>query len=102
MKKNEMLPLAAAWRDMERIMLTDIHTSDKERQILYDTTYVWNLNLKKIANYWTQHKWSRPADIENKLVVTVREWDLHNIEFKISYDDILYSTVNIANSFQYF
>ena len=30
-EKNEMLPLAAAWRDMERIMLTDIHQIQKDK-----------------------------------------------------------------------
>ena len=40
-KKNEILPYAAAWMDLEGIMLSEI--SDRERQILYDITYMWNL-----------------------------------------------------------
>ena len=39
-KKNEILPFAATWMDLENIILGK---SGKERQILYDTSYVWNL-----------------------------------------------------------
>ena len=76
------------------------HTSDTERKILCDTTYVWNLNLKTmIINNWISHKRSRTINIEYKLVVTIREWELKNIECKITYDDILYNTANLANIF---
>ena len=40
-KKNEILPFAATWMDLEGIMLSEM--SDRERQILYDITYMWNL-----------------------------------------------------------
>ena len=40
-KKNEILPFAATWMDLEGIMLSE--KSDRERQILYDITYMWNL-----------------------------------------------------------
>ena len=40
-KKNEILPFATTWMDLEDIML--IEMSDRERQTLYDTTYMWNL-----------------------------------------------------------
>ena len=35
--KNEILPFAATWMDLEGIMLSEIS------QRLYDTTYTWNL-----------------------------------------------------------
>ena len=40
-RKNEILPFAATWMDLEGIMLSEM--SDRERQILYDITYMWNL-----------------------------------------------------------
>ena len=44
-KKNKMLPFAVTWMDLEGIMLK-WSKSDKERKILYDITYMWNLNNK--------------------------------------------------------
>lgn len=38
-KNNEIMPFAATWRNLEVILLSK---SDRERQILYDITYVWN------------------------------------------------------------
>ena len=38
--KNEIMPLAATWMDLDIIILSK---SDTERQILYDITYMWNL-----------------------------------------------------------
>ena len=40
-KRNEILPFAATWMDLENIILSEV--SQMERQILYDTTYLWNL-----------------------------------------------------------
>ena len=40
-KKNEILPFTTTWMDLEGIMLSEM--SDRERQILYDTTYMWNI-----------------------------------------------------------
>ena len=40
-----MLPFAVTWMDLEGIMLK-WSKSDKERKILYDITYMWNLNNK--------------------------------------------------------
>ena len=37
-KKNEIMPFAATWMDLEILM-----KSDRERQISYDTAYMWNL-----------------------------------------------------------
>ena len=52
MKKNETLPLAATWMDLENILN---EMPDRERQILYDITYMWN--LKKIQmNLFTKQK----------------------------------------------
>ena len=38
-KKNEIMPFAAMWLDLEIIILSEV----RERQISYDITYMWNL-----------------------------------------------------------
>ena len=42
MKKNEIMPFGATWMDLEIVILSEI-TQDRERQISYDITYMWNL-----------------------------------------------------------
>ena len=39
LKKNEIMPFAATWMDLEIIILSE----ERGRQIPYDITYVWNL-----------------------------------------------------------
>ena len=39
--KNEILPFEATWMDLEGIMPSEM--SDREGQMLYDTTYRWDL-----------------------------------------------------------
>ena len=36
------MPFAAMWMDLEIIILC-VHKSDRERQISYGVTYMWNL-----------------------------------------------------------
>ena len=36
------MPFAATWMDLEIIILSEVKAK-RERQILYDTTYMWNL-----------------------------------------------------------
>ena len=45
-KKNKISPSAATCMDLEGIMLCEISQAEKERQILYDIIYMWNLNIK--------------------------------------------------------
>ena len=40
-KKNEIMPFAASWKDLGTIILSEV--SQKEGQTPYDITYVWNL-----------------------------------------------------------
>ena len=41
-KKNEIMPFAATWMDLEIIILSEVK-SDRERQLSYDITYMWDL-----------------------------------------------------------
>ena len=45
-KKNEILPFAATWMDLEGIMLK-WNKLDREWQILNDITYVRNLKIQQ-------------------------------------------------------
>ena len=46
--------------------------SDRERQILYDITYMWNLKKKKIQLNLLQNR-NRLTDLENKLMAIKEE-----------------------------
>ena len=40
-KKNETISFAAAWMELHIILLS--RKSERERQVSYDITYMWNL-----------------------------------------------------------
>jgi len=48
-KKNENLPFAATWMDLEGIILSEI--SSKEKGILYIITYMCNLKIQQASDY---------------------------------------------------
>ena len=41
-KKNNIMPFAATWMELETLILSEVK-SERERQIPYDITYIWNL-----------------------------------------------------------
>ena len=41
-KKNEIMPFAATWMELETLILSEVK-SERERQIPYDSTYIGNL-----------------------------------------------------------
>ena len=65
-KKNEIMPSEATWRDPEIIILSEI----SQRQVSYDIPYMWNLKKMIQINLFT-----RPIDsqTEHKLMVTKGE-----------------------------
>ena len=62
-KKNEIMPFAATWMDIE--CHTEWNKSDKEGEILYDIPYMGNLK----RNYTNKLTKQRPIDLENELMV---------------------------------
>ena len=58
--KNEAVPSAATWMDLEINTLSEVR-SDRERQISYDITYMWNLKEKMI-----QMRSSKKTDTESQ------------------------------------
>ena len=44
-KKEEVLPFAAMWMDLEIIILSEV---SREKQVLYDIAYLWNLENELI------------------------------------------------------
>ena len=67
-KKNEIMPFAATWIDLEIIILSK---SERKRQISWYSLY---LECKKKWYKWTyKQNRNRPTDIENKRMVTKGE-----------------------------
>ena len=64
MKKNEIMPFAATWLDLEIIIL---RKSDSKRQISCDIIYMWN--LKRWYKWIYLHNRNGLTDMEGRLVV---------------------------------
>ena len=62
-KKNEIMSFAATWMALENTVLSEI----RERQILYDITYMWN--VKNNTNGF-MYKTEVELQTKNKLMVT--------------------------------
>ena len=65
-KKNEIMPLAATWMDLEIGILSEVNQT--ERQISYDIAYMWTLK-KGYKRTYLQNR-GRVTDVENKFMVT--------------------------------
>ena len=62
-KKKEIISFATKWMQLETVILSEI-SQKRERQIVYDITYIWNLK------YGTnKHIYKTNRLIENRLVV---------------------------------
>ena len=63
-RKNEIMPFAATWMDLEIIILGAV---SQRKKILCDIIYIWNL---KYDTNELIYETERHTDIENKLTVT--------------------------------
>ena len=64
-KKNEIMPSAATWMDLE--IVTEWSKSDREGKISYDIPY-WRSNKRKYKWTYLQNR-NRLTDLENKHIV---------------------------------
>ena len=53
-KKNKIKPFAATWMEMKILILSEVE-SERERQILYNITYMWKLKMAQM-NLPTEQK----------------------------------------------
>ena len=60
------MQFAATWMNLEIIILSDI----RERQILYDITYMWNLKRKKWLKSTYLLSRNRATGVETEIMVT--------------------------------
>ena len=59
-KKNEIIPFAATWMDLETVILSEVRQTERDRQISRDTAYMWN---QKDGTYELIYK----AEIESQM-----------------------------------
>ena len=69
-KRNEIMPFAATWMDLEIIILSEVNQGDKDKYTAI--SLMQNLKKKKIhVHLFTKQK---HTNIEDKLVVTKGQW----------------------------
>ena len=52
-KRNEIMPFAATWMDLEIIMLSEVSQTEKDK---YHINYMWNLKKMIQMNLFTKQK----------------------------------------------
>ena len=74
-KKNEIMPFAATWMDLEIVILSEVSQTDLliiQIQISYDTAFMWNLKYD-LKNLSMKQKQTQKTGLENRLVVAKGE-----------------------------
>ena len=61
MKKNKITPFEATWVELDTLILSE---SEREREIPYDTTYIWNFIYDTNESF---HR-KKILDLENRLL----------------------------------
>ena len=91
-KKNEIMPLAATWVDLEIIILSGVSQTEKDKYLSYDTAYKKMLSGKKNDTNELIYKTETDSQIENTLMVIKGErWQRRiNWEFGIDIYSVLY------------
>ena len=79
----EGIPFAATWMDLETVILREVK-SDWEKQISYDTAYMWNLKKMVQMNFFRKQKTDPQACKTNLWLPGERgernklgDWDWH-------------------------
>ena len=49
--KNKLMPFTATWMELETLILSEVK-SERERQIPYDITYLWNLTYSTKESFY--------------------------------------------------
>ena len=64
-KKNEIMPFAATWMELEILILSEV--SQKEKDKYHMISHMWNLKCGTNASNYNNR--NRLTDIENRLAV---------------------------------
>ena len=104
-EKNEIMPFAATWMELEIIILCEVSQTEKDKYHII--LLICGILKKKRYNWTYLQSRNRPIDIEIKLMVT-KGWrgrqreirKLHITMYKVDYQqELLHSTRNYTQYF---
>ena len=98
-KKNEIMPFAATWMDLEGIMLSEI--SQRKTNTVWYHLYMESKKCNRLVNitkrkkthgYREQTSGYQWEEGRGRGIIGVEDWEVQTIRDKISYKDILDNT----------